>query len=42
MKEIDLIEKFIIFMIVAASFLFCFWQEFDEKKKACYRLTSKK
>ena len=42
MKEFDLIEKFIILVILVFSFGFCFWQEFDEKKKMCYRLTPKK
>lgn len=32
-RQIDLIEKFIIFCIVATMFLFCFWQEWDEKKR---------
>jgi len=31
---INLIEKFILFLIVATIFVFCFWQEYDEKKRA--------
>lgn len=31
--DIDLIEKFICLMIVATIFIFCFWQELDEKRK---------
>ncbi|GAI51762.1 unnamed protein product, partial [marine sediment metagenome] len=33
MKEIFWIEKFILICVVATVFLFCFWQEYDEKKR---------
>jgi len=33
MREIFWIEKIIILITVATMFVFCFWQEYDEKKR---------
>lgn len=33
MRAIFHIEQFIILLIVATSFGFCFWQEWDEKRR---------
>jgi len=33
MREIFWIEKIIILITVAIMFVFCFWQEYDEKKR---------
>jgi len=33
MREIFWIEKFILFLIIITVFVFCFWQEYDEKKR---------